>query len=136
MLPNFGKLWTRRQVLRLQLISDRYFVSLSPCVHVCCLCKLSLLGGGDVSRLPYTYRDCIVKRHFHTMCPALCGGIWGFTQAFSLPARESGGMTCYKSGACIQLTFELAVRRKGLVSASCMLRAEAWVCPWWQTLLQ
>jgi len=79
-------------------------------LHVYSLCKVPLLGGGGVSRLSYTY---IIRRHFHTMCPAPCGGIWGFTQAFSLPAHKSCDMTCYKSGACIWLTSELAVRGEG-----------------------
>lgn len=36
----------------------------------------------------------------------------------------------------MQMTFELAVRGKGLASGLCVLCAEAWVRPWWQTLLQ
>lgn len=102
-------------------------------LHIYSLCKVPLLGGGGVSRLSYTY---VVRRHFHTMCPALCGGIWGFTQAFSLPAHKSCDMTCHKSGACIWLTSELAVRGEGLTSGLLMLCVKIWVCPWWQMLLQ
>lgn len=102
-------------------------------LHVYSLCKVPLLGGGGVSRLSYTY---IIRRHFHTMCPAPCGGIWGFTQAFSLPAHKSCDMTCHISGACTWLTSELAVRGEGLTSGLHMLCVEIWVCPWWQILLQ
>lgn len=100
-----------------------------PMCSVCSVCKLCLLGDGGVRHLPYTYT-------FHTMCAALCGGIWGFTQAFSLPAHSSDGMNCCKSGACMWLTAEVAVRGKGLGSALSTLCAAAWVYPGWQTLLQ
>lgn len=92
MLLSFGKICTWSQILGLQVTSDQCFVSLSPCACVCSLCKLPLLGGDSVSHLPYTYSNCIVKRCIHTMCPALCGGIWGLSQAFSLAARKSGGV--------------------------------------------
>ena len=60
-LPSFGKTWTQRRILWLKLISDQYFVNLSPRAHVCSLCKLPLLGDDGVSHLPYTYTYCIIK---------------------------------------------------------------------------
>lgn len=107
-------LWAKFPVCSSSLTS--VLPALAHVLHIYSSCKVPLLGGGGVSRLPYTYRDGIVKRHFHTMRPALGGGIRGFTQAFSLPAHRSGGMACYKSGACTWLTSELAARGQGLTS--------------------
>lgn len=97
MLLSIGKSYLRDELCG----NSSYLISvkLIPCAHICSFCKPPSLQDDCVSHLCCTY--CIIGTHFPIVRLALCGGIQGFMQAFSLAAHRHDGMTCYKPGACM-----------------------------------
>lgn len=106
-LEKFG---SRAKFLLLNLISDHMFVGLSwTCWGLPIPSANSTLVTDGVVIHLYCTRS-IVKKHLTPCVLHSAAGIQGFTRAFSLSSLKSSGITHYKSGACVWLTFELVGR--------------------------